>query len=98
MIMKKQLSCIGMLLFLGVVHECEAQSAPAMHLLNTFHLGGEGGWDYLAVQPGSEKLYVSHATQVNIVNKTTGDSLGVIPNTTGVHGIAFVPYLNKGYT
>jgi YVTN family beta-propeller protein len=69
-----------------------------MHLLTTFHLPGNGGWDYLAIQPGSEKLYVSHSSQVNIVNKTTGDSLGVIPGTSGVHGIAFVPGLNKGYT
>ena len=32
------------------------------------------------------------------MNKTTGDSIGVIPNTTGVHSIAFVPSLGKGYT
>jgi YVTN family beta-propeller protein len=69
-----------------------------MHLLNTFRLPGAGGWDYLAIQPGSDKLYVSHGAQVNVVNKTTGDSLGIIPGTTGVHGIAFVPNLNKGYT
>ncbi len=37
-------------------------------------------------------------TQVNILNKTTGDSVGVIPNTTGVHGIAFAPEFNKGFT
>jgi DNA-binding beta-propeller fold protein YncE len=32
------------------------------------------------------------------LNESTGDSLGVIPNTTGVHGIAFVPSMSKGYT
>lgn len=87
-----------MLSLVAVICCCQAQPATNMHLLTTFHLAGTGGWDYLAIQPGSEKLYVSHATQVNIVNKATGDSLGVIPNTTGVHGIAFVPGLNKGYT
>ncbi len=62
----------------------------------TFHIASPGGWDYLAVH--GNKLYVSHGTQVNILDKQTGDSLGVIPNTTGVHGIAFVPELGKGFT
>jgi len=41
---------------------------------------------------------VSHGTQVNILDKTTGDSLAVILNTQGVHGIAFNAALGKGYT
>lgn len=65
-------------------------------IAKTFRIKSEGGWDYLKVN--ENKLYVSHATQVNILDKKTGDSLGVIPNTTGVHGIAFVPSINKGYT
>lgn len=68
------------------------------HLLNTFHIASPGGWDYPAVDGESNKLYLSHGTQVNILDKTTGDSIGVIPNTQGVHGIAFVHALNKGYT
>jgi DNA-binding beta-propeller fold protein YncE len=43
-------------------------------------------------------LYVSHGTQVNILNKVTGDSVGVITNTTGIHGIAFDPIQNIGFT
>ncbi len=63
---------------------------------DSFHIASAGGWDYLAVN--KNKLYVSHGNQVNILDKKTGDSLGVIPNTTGVHGIAFVNTLNKGFT
>jgi len=95
--MNKQPRLIYLLLLIAAI-SCKAQPASDMHLLTTFHLSGTGGWDYLAIQPGSDKLYVSHGTQVNIINKTTGDSLGIIPGTTGVHGIAFVPELNKGYT
>jgi YVTN family beta-propeller protein len=65
-------------------------------IVKTFHIGSSGGWDYLAVD--NNKLYVSHGTQVNIVNKNTGDSIGIIENTTGVHGIAFANSLNKGFT
>ena len=75
-----------------------AQTATAFHVAKTFHIASSGGWDYIAVGPGNNRLYVSHSTQVNILDEKTGDSVGVIPNTGGVHGIAFVPSLNKGYT
>lgn len=65
-------------------------------LADSFHIASTGFWDYIAVN--RNKLYVSHSTQVNILNKENGDSVGIIPNTTGVHGIAFDNELNKGYT
>jgi YVTN family beta-propeller protein len=75
-----------------------AQNAVSYHVAKTFHIASSGGWDYIAVGPGNNRLYVSHGSQVNILDEKTGDSLGVIPNTAGVHGIAFVPSLGKGYT
>ena len=68
------------------------------HVAKTFHIASPGGWDYPAIDPGSNHLYLSHGSQVNILDKNTGDSVGIIPNTTGVHGIAFVNTLGKGYT
>ena len=73
-----------------------SQSQHTFKVVKTFHIMSAGGWDYIAVNNG--KLYVSHGTQVNILNENTGDSLGFIPNTTGVHGIAFDEAQNKGYT
>lgn len=67
-------------------------------LTKTFHVASSGGWDYIAVNAASNKLYLSHGTQVNVLDKLTGDSLGIIPNTNGVHGIAFNNALGKGYT
>jgi len=75
-----------------------AQTASGYHLAKTFHIASDGKWDYLSVGPNNNRLYVSHGTQVNVLNETTGDSVGVIPNTIGVHGIAFDAALNKGYT
>src|SRR5438105_128150 len=96
--MKLKLPVIKCILLFAIANSCQAQPAANIHLLTTFHIASSGGWDYLSVQPNSNKLYVSHGTQVNILDKSTGDSLSVIPNTTGVHGIAFVPALKKGYT
>jgi YVTN family beta-propeller protein len=67
-----------------------------LKVVKTFHIQSEGWWDYIAVH--NNKLYVSHGTQVNILDENTGDSIGVILNTTGVHGIAFDDELNKGFT
>ncbi len=78
--------------------ELHGQNNKTFHILKTFHITSAGGWDYLAVGPGNNRLYISHGTQVNVLDKTTGDSIGVIGNTTGVHGIAFDKANSKGYT
>ncbi|MFI5187668.1 MAG: YncE family protein [Chitinophagales bacterium] len=80
--------------FLLIVTSCSSQHE--YKVIKTYHIVSPGGWDYIAVNNG--KIYVSHGTQVNILNEETGDSIGYIPNTTGVHGIAFINELNKGYT
>lgn len=68
------------------------------HVSKTFPVGGDGKWDYIALNPVNGQLYVAHGTLVNILDKKTGDSTGIIPNTTGVHGIAFAEKFRKGYT
>jgi len=73
-----------------------SQKPHEYKVVNTYHIASTGGWDYLVVHQG--RLYVSHGTQVNILNESNGDSIGVIPNTNGVHGIAFNEELQTGYT
>ena len=65
-------------------------------VVKTYHIPSMGGWDYITVNDG--KIYVSHGTQVNILNEANGDSVGFIPNTNGVHGIAFDNEMKRGYT
>jgi YVTN family beta-propeller protein len=85
-------------LFVSAPKMTNAQGTSGFYVAKTFHIASGGGWDYISVGPNNNMLYVSHSSQVNILNQETGDSVGVIPGTTGVHGIAFVPSLNKGYT
>lgn len=75
---------------------CFAQSKP-LRVVNTFHVASPGGWDYPALGPVHNWLYLSHGTQVNVLDRGTGDSVGVIENTTGVHGIAFDTKDKKGF-
>ena len=80
--------CISIISAFGQQHEYS--------IVKTYHIASSGGWDYIAVN--NNKLYVSHGTQVNILNEENGDSIGIIPNTNGVHGIAFDNELQRGYT
>lgn len=74
-----------------------AQTAPGYHVIKQFKLGGEGGWDYLTVDTKARRVYISRATHVMVVDADTGAMVGDIPHTAGVHGIALVPDLNKGF-
>ncbi len=68
------------------------------HVSKSLPIKGAGGWDYVAVSPVHDWVYVAHGMQVNILDKNTGDSVGVIANTPGVHGIAFDTKHGKGFT
>src|SRR5215470_65749 len=72
-------------------------AASGYHVLSEIKIGGDGGWDYLAVDSAARRLYVSHATHVVVVDIDKNAVVGDIPDTPGVHGIALAPELNKGF-
>jgi DNA-binding beta-propeller fold protein YncE len=61
-------------------------------------VGGEGGWDYLNIDPAAHRLYVSHATHAVVIDTTVGKVVGDIPDTPGIHGIAIAADLGRGFT
>lgn len=67
------------------------------HVASEIKLGGEGGWDYLTVDPAARRLYVSHSTKVTVVDVDSGKAVGDIQNLSGVHGIAIAPDLGRGF-
>jgi DNA-binding beta-propeller fold protein YncE len=72
--------------------------AQAYHVAKKLNVGGEGGWDYLLADTVSHRLFLSRGTHVMVVNTDRDSVIGDIPNTSGVHGIALVPALGKGFT
>jgi len=74
----------------------QAQGTSGYKVTKSYKIASAGGWDYIAVHGG--RIYVSHGGQVNILDQKSGDSVGYVPGTTGVHGIAFDDALGKGYT
>lgn len=67
------------------------------HFIKEISVGGEGGWDYLTVDSNAHRLYVSHATKVEVIDEESGQIAGEITNTIGVHGIALAPKFNRGF-
>ena len=60
-------------------------------------IGGEGGWDYLEVDPAAHHAFISRGSHVMVVDED-GKVIGDIPDTAGVHGIALAPEFNRGFT
>jgi len=61
-------------------------------------VGGDGGWDYLSVDPDARRLYVSRGDRVVVLDLDTETVVGELAHTPGVHGIAVAPDLGKGFT
>ena len=71
---------------------------PGLHVVKTYKLGGEGGWDYLEVDPDAHRVFISRSTHVIVIDSDSGKQVGDIPDTPGVHGIALAPELGRGFT
>jgi len=72
-------------------------AATQYGLLKKVALPGTGGWDYVTVDAEARRVYISHATQVDVLDADSFAHLGTIPNTPGVHGIAIAPGSGRGY-
>jgi DNA-binding beta-propeller fold protein YncE len=90
----KQYSVLAMLCFVASAVAADG----GYSVIKKIPIPGQGSWDYLIVDAGARRLYVSHATQVEVLDVDSGAIVGSIPKTPGVHGIAIVPELGRGFT
>lgn len=66
-------------------------------VLDTWHIGGDGGWDYLTVDPHAHRLYIGRSNRIQIVDTHSGKLLHEITGMKGVHGVALDPRGQLGY-
>src|SRR4051812_32394346 len=78
--------------------EADPQESAAAAKVHKIPVGGEGGWDYLTVDSDARRLYVSRGDRVVVLDFDTEKVVGELSGTPGVHGIAVVPELGKGFT
>src|SRR5947208_15026855 len=86
------------LLFVFVFGLQLSAAGQELRVIKTYKLGGDGGWDYLTVDPESHHLFISRSTQVIVIDTESGKPVGDIPDTPGVHGIALANDLGRGFT
>lgn len=67
------------------------------HVSRTFHVGGEGGWDYLTVDPEHKLLYVPRSTHTMVLDANTGKTIADIPGQKRNHGVAIAPSAGRGF-
>jgi DNA-binding beta-propeller fold protein YncE len=70
---------------------------PGYHLLKTVPVPGNGGWDYLTVDGTARRVYVSHGSEVVVLDADSCEIKGTIADLKGVHGIAVAPDLDRGF-
>ena len=75
-----------------------ALAASGYHVVTTYKVGGDGGWDYLTADADARRLYISRGTHVIVLDTDSGKTVGDIADTQGVHGIALAPDLGRGFT
>src|SRR5260370_24358202 len=63
-----------------------------------FDIKGEGGTDYVAAEAATGRVFVSRATHMMVVEGATGQVIGDIPNTPGVHGAGIATKAGHGFT
>ncbi len=96
--MKRNLSSVvfGIVGWLAFAPLCHA--AAPYHFIKEIPIGGEGFWDYLSLDPAAHRLYVSHGTEVVVIDVKRDGVVGTIADTPGVHGVALAPELGLGVT
>jgi len=92
--MKKYIAYFSLALLLPVGSFGQSQ----FQLIKKTTIGGEGGWDYLSVDSKNRRVYISHSTQVEVLNADTHEKIGNIPALQGVHGVIAVPETGRGIT
>ena len=77
------------------LHLCASE--PLFKLDHTWKLGGDGSWDYMAVDPVSHLLYIARLNRIMLVDVHTGKLLSEITGLDHAHGIAFDDRGKVGY-
>jgi DNA-binding beta-propeller fold protein YncE len=89
------LAAVGML---GLAALPAVGAEVSYKLIKEIPIGGDGGWDYLAVDQFARRLYVTHNTKIEVIDIDKNTLVGEITNTPGVHGFAIAPKLDRGFS
>ena len=85
------------LAFLMLAAGAPTARAQSYHVTATYKLGGDGGWDYIALDTVGHRLFIGRQDRVMVVNEATGALLGEILGLNRAHGVAFAYAEGHGF-
>lgn len=74
------------------------QAHSAYHIKKTIHLPGTEGWDYISMDSSARRLYIGRDKYLQVVDVDTGRLVAQLTGIPGIHGVALVPELRRGFT
>ena len=72
-------------------------AAGAYHLIKKIPIPGDGGWDYVAADSEARRLYVSHDTEIVVLDLDSGAIVGKIAGGPDMHGAAIASEFGRGF-
>jgi YVTN family beta-propeller protein len=90
-------TALSKLFVFALIFSCHSIFAQNYVFEKKIAVPGDGGFDYLAIDQVNRHLFVSHGTEFNVIDLATDKPVGVIDGMMGVHGIAIVNEVNKGF-
>ena len=85
------------LLILSFTFSGRAVAQAGWAVEKTFHLGGDGGWDYVTLDAKNHRLYIPRSTHTMVIDADSGKTLADIPGQKHNHGVALVPEAGRGF-
>jgi len=82
----------------GLTQFAFSPAAAGASVHDRWKLGGPGGWDLLAVDSSTRRLFITRSDRVDVIDADSGKPVGQIAHTDGVHGVALAADLGRGYT
>ncbi len=73
-----------------------ADASPGWTVSDRIPVGGDGNWDYAALQAEQHRLYVAHQDRMVVIDLSSRTEIRSIPGRE-IHGVALVPELNRGF-
>ena len=74
-----------------------APPSSGYHLIRNVLLGGEGGWDYITVDPVAKRVYIPRSEDIQVVDEGSGKIIADIAGMKGLHGVAVAPEFGRGF-
>lgn len=93
----RNLFCVFLIALLSFAAGGRAVAQGTWAVEKTFHIGGEGGWDYVTLDQQNHRLYVPRSTHTMIIDADSGKTLADIPGQRHNHGVALVPEAGRGF-